>query len=228
MLFFPVLLYCQGNNNYQVIRQNIAETYGLKKFYTVKTIRFTFNVNLKGKHIKRTWSWEPKTNNVSYKGNDPNGKLIDYKYNRKNMEKSQDELTRQIDKWFVNDQYWLLFPLHIEWDKNIKIIKQDKSQSPIEHSNMNRIVIKYPANIGYTPGDVFEVFYDNNFLIKEWIYRAGGSKDPTRLTNWTKYSTVGPLLISLEHGGKDNFKQWFVDVSVQLDDNTWHNAKVIN
>ena len=41
------------------IAEQIAKTYGLDSFGQVEAIRYTFNLELPGKNISRSWVWEP-------------------------------------------------------------------------------------------------------------------------------------------------------------------------
>jgi hypothetical protein len=61
------------------------------------------------------------------------------------------------------------------------------------------------------------MYVDDNHLLVEWVYRQGGSEMPTRISTWEKNQKVGPILISMEHQGKDeNFRVWFTDVKAKL------------
>jgi hypothetical protein len=79
-----------------------------------------------------------------------------------------------------------------------------------------RIVVSYPPEGGYTPGDVYELFIDDDGLIAEWIYRRGGATTPTRMSTWEDHRRLGPLLVSLDHQGPDGFRVWFSDVALML------------
>jgi hypothetical protein len=51
----------------------------------------------------------------------------------------------------------------------------------------------------------------------QWVYRAGGSEEPTRVTTWENYRQAGPLVLSLDHqAGDDNFRLWFTKVGVKM------------
>ena len=64
---------------------------------------------------------------------------------------------------------------------------------PIGTGKARRIVVSYPTNEGYTPGDVYELFVDDSDRIVQWVYRKGGDPKPTRITTWEDYRKVGPL-----------------------------------
>ena len=85
------------------------------------------------------------------------------------------------------------------------------------------VVVSYPTEGGYTPGDAYDLFLDKNDRIIQWVYRRGGAKEPTRITTWEDHRQVGPLLLALNHYGQDkNFHVWFTDVAVKtVSANTW-------
>jgi hypothetical protein len=51
----------------------MAKTYGLVSFGQIDGIRYTFYAELPGVELSRTWEWNPKTDTVSYEGNDKEG-----------------------------------------------------------------------------------------------------------------------------------------------------------
>ena len=89
-----------------------------------------------------------------------------------------------------------------------------------------RIIVRYPPSGGYTPGDVYELYIDENDRILAWVYKHGGSEEPTLIAAWKKHRSFGPIVISLDHPGQDNsFRVWFTDVAVKLaGTNEWQEA----
>ena len=106
------------------ICEQIAKTYGLASFPQVEQIRYTFNVDLGQIKLSRSWLWEPKVDRVSYEGKDKNGKTVKHAYLRTQLSSQPAEVGKEIDPAFINDQYWLLFPLHLSWDKDAKVEDQ--------------------------------------------------------------------------------------------------------
>src|SRR5437763_16915916 len=58
------------------IAEQLAKTYGLDSFGQIEAIRFTFNAQLPGVELSRSWVWQPKTDQVSYEGKDKDGKPV--------------------------------------------------------------------------------------------------------------------------------------------------------
>jgi len=160
------------------IAEQIAKTYGLDSFGQIEGIRYTFNADLGKLKVSRTWVWEPKTDQISYEGKDKAGKPVKLTYLRSHLSSQAAVVKDEIDPAFFNDQYWLLFPLHLSWDSSAEVNETGKQKLPLGKGSASRVVVKYPSEGGYTPGDTWELF-------------VGAS--------WGDYKTAGPLLVSLDH-----------------------------
>jgi hypothetical protein len=66
------------------IAEQIAKTYGLDSFGQVEAIRYTWNAQLPGANLSRSWVWQPKSDQVSYEGKDKDGKPVKVTYVRSN------------------------------------------------------------------------------------------------------------------------------------------------
>ena len=97
------------------IAEQMAKTYGLDAFGQIEGIRFTFDAELPGLKLSRSWEWNPKTDTVSYQGKDKTGKPVTATYQRSQLGSQSEAIKTKIDPAFINDQYWLLFPLHVAW-----------------------------------------------------------------------------------------------------------------
>ena len=53
--------------------EKLAKTYGLDSFGQIEAIRYTFNAEAPGLNLSRSWTWEPKTDQVTYEGKDKPG-----------------------------------------------------------------------------------------------------------------------------------------------------------
>ncbi len=210
------------------ISEQIAKTYGLDSFSQIERIRYTFNVpDLK---LSRTWVWEPKTDQVSYEGKDNAGKPVKLTYLRSQLSSQAAVVKDEIDPAFINDQYWLLFPLHLAWDSSAKVEDTGMHNLPLGKGSARRVVVTYPSE-GYSPGDTWELFIGTDNRIREWGYHHGGGAKPTGVWSWEDYKRAGPLLVSLNHRGRgmDGKPQrvFFSDVAVTLvgGANTWVKAQ---
>ncbi|UCF92319.1 MAG: hypothetical protein JSW39_29310 [Desulfobacterales bacterium] len=221
ILFCPLVsllfaLGCAGKWNRDEVRHRIADAYGAQKFDQIEQLQYTFNAQIGAKQIRRSWVWHPHTNQVVFQGTAAEGGTITYR--RSELTTQPSAQMEKVDAWFINDQYWLLFPLHLAWDTNTQVEAScDPHPLPIGQGQARRIAVSYPQTGGYTPGDVYELFVGEDDRLVQWIYRRGGAPEPTRMSTWEDHRQVGPLTLSMDHRGPDeNFRVWFTDVAVKL------------
>ncbi len=197
-------------------RDQLAVAYGIENFGQVEALRYTFNVQLADRVIRRTWTWEPQKDRVTFRGTAEQGGTVEYE--RSILAGPGSESVKKVDAWFINDNYWLIFPLRLAWDRSATVTADNApAPLPIGTGQARRLVVRYPSNEGYTPGDVYELFIGASDRIEQWIYRKGGDPQPTRITTWEDYRRVGPLTLALDHRGPDgSFRVWFTDVAVRV------------
>lgn len=186
--------------------QKIANASGFENWKNVSQIDFTFNVDRDTTHFERSWVWKPKTGDV---------RLISGKdtisYNRKSV----DSISLNADKGFVNDKYWLLAPYQLVWDASTKISDPLKAEAPISKLEMNKVTITYSDGGGYTPGDAYDLYFNDDYLLKEWVYRQGNSKEPSMMTTWEDYEDFNGLKLAKTHKKPDsNWKLHFTNIKV--------------
>ncbi len=80
LLIFPATASAQQN---PPIAEQMAKVYGLDSFGQVEAIRYTWNAG-DGK-VVRKWEWSPKTDTVSYEGQDKEGKPLKVSYQRSQL-----------------------------------------------------------------------------------------------------------------------------------------------
>src|SRR2546429_1344268 len=213
------------------IAEQIAKTYGLDSFGQIEGIRYTFNIQLPGLNVSRSWVWEPKTGQVSYEGKDKDGKPVKATYVRSQLNSQPANVKDEIEPAFVNDQYWLVFPFHAYWDSSADVQDLGVQKLPLGKGSARRVAVKYPMEAGgYTPGDTWELFVGSDGRVEEFIYHRGGPKKPSVvIATWAGYKKAGPLLVSTEHRGTADGKPlrlFFSNVSVKLTgSDTWMNAQ---
>jgi hypothetical protein len=212
-----------------VVKQ-VADAYGLDSFRQIDAVRYTFNVEFPGVNLSRSWEWQPKTGQVSYEGKDKDGKPVKVTYQRSQLSSQSDIIKNEIDPGFINDNYWFVFPFHAYWDSSAEV--QDKGQQPMPlgSGSAQLISVKYPGEVGYTPGDTWDLYVGTDNRVEQFIYHRGGPKKPSLVTTtWEGYKKAGPLLVSTEHRGTADggpFRLYFSDVAVKLGgSDTWINAQ---
>jgi len=213
------------------IVQKLADTYGLQSFSQIDAIRYTWNVQFPGVNVSRTWTWEPKTGQITYEGKDKDGKPVKVTYLRSQLASQPADVKDNIDPGFQNDNYWLIFPFHVYWDTSATVTDDGMQKMPIGNGSADKVVIKYPATLGgYTPGDTWTLYVGKDGRVEAFQYNRGGPKKPSVvIASWAGYKMAGPLLISTEHRGTADggpFHLWFTNVAVKLaGSNTWTEAK---
>ena len=204
------------------IIEKIAKAYGIDSWDQVQAIRYTWNGEIPGLFkLAHAWEWEPKTGKVSYEGKNKDGNAIKVTYLRSELGSQPDNVKNQVEPAFVNDNYWLIFPFHAYWDTSATVTDEGKQKLPIGTGSADKVVVKYPAEVGgYTPGDTWELYVAKDNRVEQMVYRRGGDKKPSLVkATWAGYQKAGPLLVSTEHRGTADDKTLHIsitDVSVKL------------
>jgi hypothetical protein len=203
-----------------ITAEQLAKTYGLDAFGQIEAVRYTWNAQFPGVNISRSWIWEPKKNQVSFEGKDKDGKPVKATYIRSQLSRQPANVKDEIDPGFVNDNYWLLFPLHAYWDKSASVTDQGSKQLPQGSGSAELVSVKYPSDGGYTPGDTWDLYVGKDNRVEQMVYHRGGPKKPSLVTvSWESYKMAGPLLISTDHHGTadgNTVRIFISDVAVKL------------
>lgn len=189
------------------ILADIATANGLEHFSQVRELNYTFNVEIKDSMVsQRSWTWKPQEQKVTMT---EGGTATTYDY------RQQAEQYPKVDHKFINDQYWLLFPYHLVWD-DLEFEYHEKATAPISGTELQHVVISYPQDAGYTPGDIYEIYFDDDNIIREWKYRARGRNENPLVTTWEDYQEFNGINISTMHRTPDGtFQLFFTDISVK-------------
>jgi hypothetical protein len=209
--------------------EKLAKTYGLDSFGQIEAIRYTFNVEAPGLNVSRSWTWEPKTDQVTYEGKDKSGNPVKATYSRSQLGSQPANVRDDIDPSFLNDNYWLLLPFHVSWDTNAAVEDAGEQKLPLGKGSAEKVAVKYPAEGGYSSGDTWELYVGAAGRIEEMAYHRGGAPKLEVFATWADYKKAGPLLFSLDHRGTRNgdpLHLSFSNVAVKLaGSNTWMEAK---
>lgn len=216
-LFFTlVLLSCKNENRLgasvdanttdDLITTEIALANGYGNFEDVEKLSFTFNVKTNDTvRSQRAWTWYPQEDRVELIENGQSSSYIN--------DGDFDEEEQAIDQKFINDTYWLLFPFHLVWSDYE--FSQDRSAvAPISGETMKQLTISYTNDGGYTPGDTYHLFLDDeDSIIKEWTYESSGGRSLS--TTWEDYETFNGITISKMRRNADNsFQLYFTGIEV--------------
>jgi len=213
------------------IAEQIAKAYGLDGYGKIEAIRFTFNIAAPGFKLSRSWDWQVKTGRVSYEGKDKDGKPVKLTYDRSHLDAEPADVREKIEPAFVNDQYNLLFPFHVYWDSNADVQDMGTQKLPLGQGSARKVVVKYPSDGGYTPGDTWDLYVGPHDRIEQFAYHRGAPTPPPSLVifKWAGYKKAGPLLISTDRRGTADGKParlFLSHISVKLaGSDRWVNAR---
>ena len=188
-------------------QKEIAMANGLKEFDNIENLEFTFNVEVNDTlRSSRHWQWNTKTGKIAMTEKDS---TITYTKND-----SVSESDKYIDQRFINDTYWLLFPYQLEWsDANIS--KVSEKAAPISGDTLQMLTASYPSEGGYTPGDSYDIYFNEDNMIQEWVYKSANGKREMP-TTWEDYEDHKGLKIAKMHQSPDgSFKLFFTDIKVE-------------
>src|SRR5216684_2023089 len=221
-LIFGVLLVASASWAQQCppAAEGLAKAYGLDSFEQIDAIRSTFNIDFPGLKISQSWIWEPKADRVTYEGKDKAGNPVKVTYVRSQLSSQPDSVKNEVDPVFVNDQYWLVFPFHAVWDTGATVEDKGMQKLPTGKGSARHVVVKYPSNIGYTPGDTWELYVGADNRVQQMVFHHGGSAKPNAVVaTWAGYKKAGHLLVSTEHHGTADgapLTLTFSDVAVKV------------
>lgn len=195
------------------IRTRIGQEYGLDRWDDVEELRYTFNVRAGEREVRRSWVWRVKKRTVTFRDEVAGGEAVTYSLD--DIGEATTEDLKKIDQRFINDQYWLLFALHVAWDTGAGVTATDGEPLPIGEGTATKVTVQYPEEGGYTPGDAYDVFVDADGRVVQWVFRQGGQPEPSLATTWEDQREIGPLVIPTKfRTADDSFELWFSDVEV--------------
>ena len=219
VLFFSFLLILPTTSWAQQrdpIIDNIAKAYGIDSWDKIEAIRYTWNGEIPGLFkLSHKWEWEPKTGKISFETTDKTGKAVKVSYDSSQLSTQPDQVKKEVEPAFVNDNYWLLFPFHAYWDKSATITNEGMKKLPVGAGSATLVSVKYPAEAGgYTPGDTWDLYVGKGNRVEAMVYHRGGDKPPKLVTvKWAGYKKAGPLLFSTQHPGTADGKPLTITIT---------------
>lgn len=217
--FFAIVTSCNTNSNSSKEKNNsekqevteltyiekLAHANGFENWNEVKEIEFTFNVNNQGKEFKREWRWQVKEDMVYMK---VEGEEVGTQLN--------ENPDQQIHQAFINDSYWLLFPFQLMWTDGYDHEINEKTISPFHEKELTELVINFKSEGGYTPGDTYKLYINEDFKIEEWSFFPSESEEPRIINAWDNYKTYEGISISTDRRNADgSFRIYFTDIVIK-------------
>jgi hypothetical protein len=204
--------------------ERIAKAQGLDGFGQIDAIRFTFNGEVLGHSVSRSWVWSPKTGQISYAAKDADGKPVKMTYVESQLDAAPANVRDQIEPAFANDKYNLIFPLQAYWD-GAAITDKGTQKLPVGTGSARGV------EVSYAPGDIWDLFLGSDDRVVAFDFHRGesGLKPSHAVATWGAYKKAGPLLISTDRRGTADgspLRVWITDLAVKLaGSDKWVNAQ---
>lgn len=186
----------------------IAKAYGIDNFNKIKQLRYTFNV---ARHdtllVAREWIWKKESGEITMINNEDT-----VTYQQTNV---TDDL-KKADHRFINDKYWLLFPFQLVWDKDMTVTNMGTQTAPISGNQLIKLTVQYGDAGGYTPGDAYDLYLNENWIIQEWEFRKSGKESPGSAITWEGYADFNGIKVATNHLNNDSgLRIYFTGISFE-------------
>ena len=113
----------------------------------------------------------------------------------------------------------VLAPFNLVWDKgsyNYEVI--NNAEAPIAKTPMQKLTIVYNSEGGYTPGDAYDFYFEDDYVLKEWVFRKANQSEPSMTTTWENHKNNNGIIIAVDHKKEDEvFNLFFDDIEIHLD-----------
>lgn len=194
------------------IAMKVAETYGVEAFREVESIEYTFNVARGQDTFSRSWRWYPQEDAWAFLSDTP---AVELARDTFDTATAPQRLLR-LDQAFINDHFWLFVPYHLAWDQNVEFALVADTVTPIAGVPADMLRLTYTDG-GYTPGDVYELYLDEERLLLEWTFLKGGSRENPLHTTWEEpLEGEGFVLETARENPDQGFRLWFSGIRYRL------------
>ena len=177
----------------------VASAYGIANWDRIDRVDFTFHVEMAGgKVVDRAWSWEPERDGGTVTLNPGSDAAL--RFHTSDGAEAGSDLEKA--QWnFVNDSYWLAFPFQLVWsDPQVEL--HGKTPMPISAETAWKKTATWPAEGGYTPGDAYDLWHDEDGRIVEWVFRRASGAEG-RPATWENARTAAGVTFATEHHGPE-------------------------
>lgn len=189
---------------------SVAAAHGFGTWAEVEDLSFTFAVDIDDTNrVMRSWRWFPMTDSVV--STTPQGTIA---YTRS---ATLDSVTQVTDAKFINDTYWLLMPFYLVWsEEGYESSVTYRDTMPLSLTIGTKLTVQYRPQGGYTPGDAYDLYVDDDYRLREWTYRKGGQREPSMVLDWSAYEDENGLLLPADHRGDGALRIYHPNTTVTL------------
>lgn len=200
IIIILAVISCKNNSQPESTPTNpikqIAHKAGYDQWNKVKQVQFTFTVGKMGHDLySRNWTWNRSTGDVTL--------IAPPDTVRYNINQPKDSIQISADRAFVNDTYWLIPAFKFNTDRDTQFKYKVKQIAPISLDTLNMFTITYYNDNGYTPGDAYDVYYDDNYQLKEWVYRQQNDTIIGMMTTFERAKNLNGIQVATEHRTPD-------------------------
>ncbi|MCM8536999.1 MAG: hypothetical protein NE334_13760 [Lentisphaeraceae bacterium] len=177
----------------QLLKKICVEN-GIFNIYDSEVVKFDFNVKKGKKNSKRSWVWKVQEEKAFVDG-------------------KEIGLT---EKKFVNDTYWLLFPLRAYESRKQCKLTVKTAKAPISGKDCREVTVQYVTGEGHSPNDTYVMYIDSDYKIFEWTFFKGSKKPARIIHKWHDYKVFNGVKVPMMHETADGkFKLFFTNVEIK-------------
>jgi hypothetical protein len=196
------------------LKDRIVRAAGADQFGRIEELRLTVNETRgEAREAIREWIWRPDGGQVTLV-REVNGARESIVYKRSLVTPESPQKYIDADKQFLSDTFQLLMPVHLNWSREATVADGGDAIAPIGGDSARLAIVKYPAQ-GDKPGDVYDLYLDSAYRIREWRLRPGGGAETKVSMALGPHEYFGPLWISPEHRRGDGVTLRVTAVSIE-------------
>lgn len=175
----------------RTLAQRVAEAAGLSAWSAIDTLHFSFTHH--PSDTTRRYRWRVDEGLVTVQIDDAEVEIP--ADGPRGDDPGEQEV--QAHKAFVNDSYWLLFPLQVVWDPSVALRRKEAGPIPQwpDLGPATPLVVEYPDSGGYTPGDTYVLYIGAEDRPLAWAYHPGGQEEAKFVISWQDWQPVAGLQV---------------------------------
>lgn len=187
------------------LKARLFDFYGIDNFDEIEGLQWCFVVRRDDKAVAaRFWDWnieEGQVRRATLEGEELVLSTIREDFSEE--EKSREEW-EEVHRQFINDQYWLTFSRRALTDSGVDFEAQDgEVVTGLAQEEVDRLSVLYRGEDGYTPGDRYDLFLNDEGRIVGWRYLRGGESEGGRVMVFEALRELGPLVYTAKHSALD-------------------------